>query len=477
MDMTIYTNPQRWGNSQNIINLTNKDDLNKILKEIHNSLVIGQVSNWQYPASTYKCRFDGAIFENVDFDNKDFKDCLFDNCTFISCKLTFASIVSCTFRDCKFYEISLKDEAIHDCLFRMCIFHKTSFVGSMIRNSTIEECEFLECETSNKVFDACFLRNNKFKNTFLDFRALRDNFGLSYLQLSSSNIRVDRSYPNDKVFNLDINEETLISNYNLDAIDLWKLEYYKKGDLFFLNSKMDNAFKLEYWLKNIQTPNNFVRFLENFSEFLINEYMNNRCLYYLIVKLHAISYEVYVQISTNTEFATVAQSIAGIHLRTGVILSEVESKFLDISFDQVKKLRIRTTASYNESDVSDVINTIRAETDDFKYSIIKRNSPIDLLFEPTTLTAAKIIISFFILTKTKLELETIELLPKNIENQPIVSKTTLAIGLANEKISTELFSLTSSSSGKYKIKISLMIGGVVIQKARQILSVLIKEEL
>jgi uncharacterized protein YjbI with pentapeptide repeats len=476
MDTTIYANPKKWGNSQNVIDLTNESDLNKIPKEVHNSLITGQVRDWRYPASTYKCRFDNALFENVDFDNKDFKDCLFDNCKFLSCKVTFASIVSSTFRNCEFYETPFKDEAIHDCLFRSCIFNKASFVGSMIRNSTIEGCEFLECETSNKVFDACFLRNNKFEKTSLDFRALRDNFGLSHLQISRSNIRADRSYPNDKIFNLNIDEAT-VANYNLDAIDLWKLEYYKKGDLFFLNPRMDDAFKLEYWLKNIQTPNNFVRFLENFSEFLINEYNNNRCLYYLIVKLHALSYKVYLQISINAEFAAIAQSIAGIHLRTGMILSQVEIEFLNVSFDQVKRLRIRTSADYDNSDISDVISSIRAEDNNFKYSIIQRNSPIDLLFEPTTLTAAKVIISFFVLTKTKVELEKTKLPSKGGEEiQPITSEKSIAIGLANEKTASEFFSLTSSSGGKYKIKISLLVGVSIIKKARKILNVLIKDD-
>ena len=475
MAAKTYSNPQKWGNSRNVIDLRNKNDIEKLPREIHNSLIIGQINNWHYPASTYKCRFDNAQFVNVDFDNKDFKDCLFDNCKFSDCKITFASIVSSTFRDCEFIEISLKDEAIHDCLFRNCMFKKASFVGSMIRNSTIEGCDFNECETSNKVFDSCFLRNNHFRETLLDFRAIRDNFGLSETQVSSSYIREDRTFPNSKIFNLDI-DKTTIKDYNLDAIDLWKIEYYKRGNLFFFNSKMDDAFNLEYWLKNIQTPNNFVRFLENFSEFLINEYDNNRCLYYLIVKLHALSYKVYVQININTEFAAIAQSIAGIHLRTGIILSQIEAKFLNASYDQVKRLRIRTSANYTNEDVNDVIDSIRGQDDNFTYSIIQRNSPIDILFEPTTLTAAKVIISFFVLTKTKIELEKTKLPPKgDSESLPMKKEKTLGIGLANEKTAAEFFSLTSSSSGKYKIKISLFVGISVIKKARKILSILITD--
>lgn len=464
--------PKMWGDVTSTIFLEEFVNKKEYPKELHDFLFLGQAHNWEYPASTYRCRFNATKFENVNFHNKDFKDCLFDDCEFIDCEITFASIVSSTFRNCYFEKTPFKDEAIHDCFYQNCHFVKASFVGSMIRNSKIEKCQFDNCETSNKVFDACFLIGNQFNNTKLDFRVLQDNFGLSQSQIDNSLIRENRSYPYDKLFSFSQLSKG-VEGVDLGAIDQWKIQYYQNNSLLFYGIKMDAAFNINYWTKGVQTPSNFVRFLENFAEFIIEEYQNNGCIYYLIVKLHALTYQIYKVLSQKTNFTNILQAVSGIHIRTGHIMNEIDEINFTISPNSENELRFRTIDGITKDEINSIINQIRETTNGFDFKIIKRNSPVDILFLIENYEAYLTIISFFLLSKTKLEIEKIIVnndLNTNKEKLNEKSKTfSVSLGLVKEVNSVEIFSMSSNIWGNYTVSICLRVGTTLLKKIRKVL--------
>lgn len=471
----IRFDPKMWGDSTTFVDLHEYAKLERYPPEIHNCLFEGKVENWNFPSSTYKSRFNKATFINVSFHNKDFKDCLFDDCKFISCEITFASIVSSTFRTCYFKETPFKDEAIHDCLYQKCLFDRVSFVGSMIRNSTIEGCDFHDSETSNKVFDACFLTENDFKNTKLDFRAIRDNFGLSQDQIAETLIREDRSYPNDKKFNFTF-EKYGDQNLKLGPVDLWKIKYYQDNSLMFYGDIMDDAFNIQYWMKGIQTPNNFVRFLEGFSEFIIHEYLKDRCLYYLVIKLHSLTYQLYSELNQIGNFSPILQAVAGIHIRTGEIMSEIDHFVLNMPLPFDDKLLIRTDENTQDSDIEEIILQIKQACESFEYKIIKRNSPIDISFLLESGEAYITIMTYFLMSKTKLEIEKIMSASKNHQKAAGISKENdfkksfaVGFGLAKEANSVKLFSMSSNMWGNYSVSITVLIGTRMLKKMRKVL--------
>jgi len=473
--------PHLWGNAIATIQLEEYAKEENYPREIHNTLFLGYVSNWKYPSSTYKSRFHGVGFKNVNFDNKDFKDCLFDQCKFMNCQITFASIVSSTFRNCHFEDTPFKDEAIHDCDYHNCTFKKASFVGSMIRNSNIHDCNFISCETSNKVFDACFLKDNSFEDTELDFRAIQDNFGLSTSQITKRLIRENRSYPDNLPFDFS-NMESLKNELNLGVIDLWKLKYYQEDSLMFYGDEMDNAFKVEFWMRGVQTSNNFVRFLVGFAEFVISEYLRGTCLHLLVVKLHGLTFQMFKELNKNQSMNNLLQAVSGVHVRTGQIISKTDSLF-QIEAISSHRLHFRTDDGAQKNEIDEIVETVRKLSGNLDFEIVKRNSPVDIIFNAENINVVLSLVSFFVLSKTSVEIERIKskklskntkkMKPKKEKAKRDKNSFVLRFGMAKEKSSVEVLSISSSEVGNYSVFLSLKISTSLAKKIRKILFELI----
>lgn len=452
-----------------IVDLANETHRNAMSRDLHNAEIVGQVSNWDFPSSSYQCEFRSARLTEVRFPGKDFRDCTFRETQFIRSKFKKASIIGCVFIDCRFIESTIDDYSIHDCIISGTDFLESQILGSMVRYSRAQGCKFVNCILENKVFDECLLFDLEFLDTNIDFHVLIDNFGLRSIELPASAIRVDRSLQlgKEEMFNFD--GESLSDLYQgLATIERFRLQAYLVGDTLFDGPIVDELFSAENWQQSITTPSAFIRLIENLTEFVCREFEQGRCYLFLVARLHSVMFELYQNLS-DTRYAKISQSVIGCHLRLGQVLNLWEGFIISKLGKKPKKLQFYTEDNLDESYINNTMQELSAITGGLKYSVGRRNSPvfveilehIDKIF---------LIAAIFTITRFSFEIERGSMEELSTDKKVPTTRKVLELTAGGGNVS-----LTASPWGDLIVRASIALNSTLITKLRRILHVVVSD--
>lgn len=442
-----------------VVDLSNPIHREKIGRDLINSKIIGEVSDWDFPSSNHQCKFNGVRLNNINFNSKDFRDCIFKNVIFNACIFREASIIGCTFIDCEFNGTTIDRYSIHDCIFVDVSFKKSTIKGSMIRYSRAQSCIFSQCLLDNKIFDECLLFDVKFISSIIDFRVLIDNFGLSCEVLPMELIRVDRSYQIGNEEMMAFDENSLIKlGENLSALESFRLQCYFSGDILFPGPAADNILSVTSWTASINTPSGFIRLIENLSEFVIHEFEQNRCYLYFLLRLHYVMFCIYE--NTGGAYPVVGQVAVGAHHRLGSIISKYELKLIHLTTLHENNLRFLTDGDADIPELQKELDILQSHVGSFEFSLGPKNSPVLL----EILSNYTVILSIFLFTKLNFEITKLFDSEKG-NNQALSNKNTLlSISTGEGK-----FSLTTSAIGDVMIKASIGLDSDFVNKIRKTL--------
>jgi len=446
-------------NTQQIVDLSCKEQWAKIGRDLFNSKIIGEIQDWDFPSSNYQCEFDGVRLDNVRFNSKDFRDCTFKQSTFENCYFRESSIIGCTFIDCKFINTKIESYSIHDCIYVGTNFLNSTIKGSMIRYSRAQSCLFSDCLLDNKIFDECLLFDVEFISTNIDFGILTDNFGVSSNLLPTELIRENRSYQlgNERMVNFGSEELSKLQK-SLSAIESFRLQCYFSGDLLFHGPIIDNILSVDNWVSSISTPSAFIRLITNLSEFVIREFNQNRCYLHFLLRVHYMMYRIYDSVSET--YPSIAQTAIGVHHRLGIIFSEYEHTVLELSPPHNHQLKFLTDGDFDIPEIQKTLDKLRVDAGEFEYSLGPRNSPVLL----EILSDHSLIAAIFVFTRLNLEIANIAIKNDNGTLPVLGNRKRLAIRAGDGR-----FSLTASGIGDLMIKASIGIDTELIRKIRKVL--------
>lgn len=451
-----------WGFNLNKLDLSIKNQRDSIGNDITNTLITGNIDNWNFPANTYNSRFYKSRITDVIFDNKDFKDCVFIECDFYSCSFNLASIVSCSFYNCYFSNVTFDQEALHDCNFVDCEFIKSNILNSMVRNSKVKDCIFDLCVFTNKVFDSCLLLNTNFLNSIIDIKVITDNFGITSCTLLPSCIRANRSFPDSIIIDFDSLDMTQYS-----TIEKLNIEHYIANSFDIDDTLVDKIFEIKTWLEFSQSPSNFSRNYNNFADYLIYLHKMNKLENYILYKFYCSSYNMLESIKNESQYISIAEVLTSIVFKLQNCLAGTFKEITDLCENfynmDADKLTFQTDDNVSDFEINEFVNNCKMLNINLNLLSIRRNSPANIDFLKETI---EVLTFLFVMTKTDVNVYKID------KSNNLETIWQLNLGTAGDL--AKVFGFKFLAPGQVFFDISINIKYGLIKKARKILFMLIK---
>lgn len=441
------------------------------LETLNSADIIGKLITGRIPKVAFKRNFQRCAFRNssaseLDWSRVDYKDTVFVDAQFADSALGDCSTVSCTFTNCRFERCSFESSAIHDTSYMDCSFIESDFRQSMFRNSQISSCQFVRCLTSNKLFDGCQLGQNFFDATSLDFRAILDNFGLDKTQINTPLIREDRSHPHDRPF--DFISRLRDSNWvhDLSSFDKVKLQYYLDGGEMHGSDAIDSAFNAQEWLGVVRAPLNLIRLLQDFSDFLLRLYADDRLPVVFVVKMAQLAHSLWTGFSANHSYSQVGNSAAGVYMACMRWLEELDLAILDAVRPEQKEIRLRSFDDVSDEAVDVFASELRTLVPGAQVQVMPRNSPVDIVVSHVTPETVTFLVTLFFCTKTRLVLSR----KKNdsATSQETESAQLMKVSIGGAKgVLHNALSIQSALPGSLFIHLDVNYSSVLIEKLRR----------
>jgi hypothetical protein len=421
-------------------------------RDVVDRLVTGKVKNKRFRANFLRCAFREAIVTDVDFDGVDFKDTSLVHSEFHDSALTDGSTVSCTFSECTFVRCKFTGAAVHDSLYRQCTFVDCDFQHSMLRNSSVQECHFERCKTSNKLFEGCRVYENDFVETWLDFAAIMDNFGLDNAQLAIDWLRANRSSPENQRFPAEekITDASWVDH--LTPFDRIKLQYYLSGGLLEGGAEADATFRLESWMSLVRAPVNLARLLQDFSDFIFRRYQADLLDSIFVLKLAGLAHIIWTGLGDDPEHAQLGQTGAAIYLQCLRALADLEVLLREsLSDGDFNRVIYRSFDDASDVAIAGLAQTLGVLLPEGDIRILPRNSPLDIVFSGLSHQNVAFLLTLFFATKTRLQISKLIRIEGDARADEVILFS-VSVGGAREKSAVEAFGVEQSIPGFAKIK-------------------------
>lgn len=441
------------------------------LETLNSADIIGRLITGRIPKVAFKRNFQRCAFRNssasqLDWSRVDYKDTVFVDAQFTDSALGDCSTVSCTFTNCRFERCSFESSAIHDASYMDCSFIESDFRHSMFRNSHISSCQFVRCVTSNKLFDGCQLGQNFFDATFLDFRAILDNFGLDKTQIDTALIREDRSHPHDRPFDFISRSRNENWVHDLSSFDKVKLQYYLDGGEMHGSDAIDSAFNAQEWLGAVRAPLNLMRLLQDFSDFLLRLYADDKLPVIFVVKMAQLAYSLWTGFSANSSYSQIGNAAAGVYMACMRWLEELDLAIQNALHPEQNEIRLRSFDDISDEAVSAFADELRTLLPGAQVKIMPRNSPVDIVVSHVTPETAAFLVTLFFCTKTRLVLSRKKnngTTPQETESAQLIN---ISIGGAKGVLHNAL-SIQSALPGSLFIRLDMNYSSALIEKLRR----------
>lgn len=372
--------------------------------DIIGKLITGLIPKVNFKRNFQRCAFRNSVATGLEWPGVDYKDTVFIEAQFTDCVLGDGSTVSCTFTNCRFERCSFNGSAIHGTSYIDCSFIESDFSHSMFRESQISSCQFIRCVTSNKLFDGCQLGLNRFDSTSLDFRVILDNFGLDKTQIEEALIREDRSYPQDRPFDFVARSQDGNWFRDLSSFDKLKIQFYLDGGGVYGSDDIDSLFEPQEWINAVRAPLNLMHLLQDFSDFLLRLYADDKLSVIFVVKMAQLSNSLWKVFSENQVYSQVANAAAGIYLACMRWLEELDSAIEFVLNPTQTELRLRSFDDTSDEDIGILAETLGLLLTGSQVQITPRNSPVDIVVSHITPETVTFLVTLFFCTKTRLRL-------------------------------------------------------------------------
>jgi hypothetical protein len=435
--------------------------------DVIGKIISGEHRQIAFHRNFLRCAFRDVLFEGTDFSRADWKDDSFINSEFVDADLSDSSTVSCTYSGCRFVRCSFKNAAFHECLYLDCSFVECNFSSSMIRNSLVNACRYERCTTSNKLFEGCRLFSNRFEDTTLDFAAIQDNFGLDAVQLPPDHVRESRSYPEVKKFPFDANLRAPTWLRQFPPFEQLKLQYYISGGELTGGNVADEVFEPATWLSQVRAPVNLVRLLQDFGDFTIRLFDDNRIPAVFMLKLASLSHSIWQGFNNKQEHTLLSQAGAGMYLQCVRELSDLDGAISNQLAKGVPEIvTLRSFDDASDEDIAVVHHELCTVLPSVDIRITPRNSPVDLIIGHMSYGAAIFLFTLFFSTKTKIELLKLrmEAGASPVGSDPLLS---VAVGGAKDVGLTSAFSLQSAMPGSLLLRIDISYSSALVERLRK----------
>jgi len=394
-----------WNHTLEPIDLSSASAETSLAGDVIGKLITGRHENIRFHRNFLRCAFRNASLIGVNFDRVDSKDTSFIETAFVDCALTSGSTVSCTFANCIFTRCKFTDAAFHESFYRDCTFVECDFVHSMMRNSQVVECVFERCTTSNKLFEGCRLFSNTFHETWLDFAAITDNFGLDNSQLSPERLRENRAYPRNELFPLDARLSDAAWVGDLSEFDKLKLQYYLAGGQLIGSETVDQVFSPESWLWLVRAPINLMRLLQDFGDFIFRLYRTDRLPCIFVLKLGELAHSIWTGFDKQTEHGALAQAGAGTYFQCLQFLADLDAAVRKmLPRNEAKPIVLRSYDDTADGEIVALCSELQKLMPEARIHVLPRNSPVDILFSGLSSESVIFLVTLFFATKTRVQL-------------------------------------------------------------------------
>jgi hypothetical protein len=434
--------------------------------DIIGQLITGNIPKVPYRRNFQRCAFRESTGSGLEWPGVDYKDTVFVDAVFLDSMLGDCSTVSCTFTNCRFERCSFEGAAIHDTTYLNCTFVEADFRHSMFRNSRISSSQFLRCTTSNKLFDGCQLGQNTFDGTLLDFRAIVDNFGLDKGQLDPSLVREDRTHPHDQLFDFVLQSQNPDWVTSLSSFDRLKIQYYLDGGEMHGSEAMDSVFDAAEWLGAVRAPVNLMRLLQDFSDFLLHLYADNKLPVVFVVKMAQLAHALWTGFSANSPYSQLGNAAAGTYFACLRWLEDLDAAIADALLESTEQLRLRSFDEASDDEIHSVAAALRALIPGGEIRVTPRNSPMDIVLSHITPENVSFFVTLFFCTKTRLELS--QRRNEDARENGLVPATLLKVDLggAKGKLRNAL-TIQSALPGSLFIRLDVNYSSALIDKIRR----------
>jgi len=463
---------QNWNQGLDPLDLKSLADAELNKRDVIGKLISGELFGVEFRRNFQRCAFRNAQLSDLDWKRVDYKDSVFFDVDVRDSAIGGGSTVSCTFSRCRFVRCSFEDAAVHDCAYDDCEFIECSFSDSMIRNSQLIRCRFDNCTTSNKLFDGCRLYENEFRSTWLDFRAILDNFGLDSRQLPISSVREDRAYPSSTPWPID----KMLASTQLETLSPFetiKLQFYLAGGELLGSDLVDKAFQPEAWILLVRAPVNLMRLLQDFSEFIFYLYQADRLQALFVLKLTILAEAIWQGFRDHPTQLQVGQAAAGTYLQCLQRLSDLEAVIADrVEGLAPEEITYRTFDEASDLAIDDLVKSFRASLPNATIEVRPRNSPVDIVLSNLPLGGAIFLVTLFFSTRTRVELSRLRrrVPHSRQEKMQIVS---ISLGGAQEGSLRSALSVQATLPGTTIFRLDVDYSSALVEKIKKVIKALV----
>ena len=235
-------------------------------------------------------KFRHASSYQADFTNVDFKDCIFTECSLTDSKFSDGAISSTFFSGGKIDGCSFRDMAITETEFRHVEFRNCDFSKLLIKSCRFFECTFVDCITSNKLLESSLVLGCRFVGTILEIGTIASNFGIVANQVDAELRGLPTPTP-DEMDNRGQYIGRIASESRLSAVDVFRVLYYFDAENALMSDEFDICLSVSAWEELIWMPSSFISTFNDFVDFLLHLFDNDKLLVFSLWRLQTVAAE------------------------------------------------------------------------------------------------------------------------------------------------------------------------------------------
>jgi uncharacterized protein YjbI with pentapeptide repeats len=376
-------------------------------REIRDVLLTGQLVECRTdrPCNIVRSVLDAVRGASLDFQGCDFKDtavrnCVFKQSTFGHSSWHYNSISDTQFESCSFAEMSMQH-----CDFERVTFSACDLRHIVIKTCRFSRCEFLDCQTNNKLFETCRLTECVFRKTDLQIDTLAENFGLTRSHYDGA-IRSERG----DIAHRTLSEADLRNWLNVardHPLNKVNVEFFLTETLLNGSIYLDQSASLESWLPMFRTPGSFPVVLNQWIDFLLWLYQQDRVTVHTLLAFHSMTDELIRALEERVPEQSILSSLSGANLALArAIDSYLELLELCVSRSPLNvHLLVEggAKASYYRRELGPMFESSGGRIE----SLVPHNSPWELTVSFGTASSTMLFVAMFLATRTSFELSKI----------------------------------------------------------------------
>lgn len=393
----------------------------KLHKNIHHSFLTGSIRPVHLiTGNIIASELFQLKVKGVDWRSNDVKDCLIKESAFIDNNLGVTAlmnnIVATTlYERCSFYDATFTDTVFENVIFRRC-----DLRSLVIKRCNFLNCKFDYCRTSNKLIEHCILENTLFTSTDIQLETILENFGVVESHFVDGKIRVgDRKLAKEK--GRGAIRKIIKEDESLTTLERFNLSAFVEPELSNAAGALDAALDIKTWLPLCRIPSTFNNLLSGFASLLINHYEAGRLPISPILRLYVITTQFDKVPTPNLHLSQFQANWSSVSSKLLPYFQQHLSLIEEITQERFPRLAFSVEGPIESQYYDDFFAAslnIPAVTIE---SVIPRNSPADLLLFIKDHAVFAALISIFLSSRFKVEIE--DLRNKSLIDQRRPGKT------------------------------------------------------